>query len=78
MSSEGGSVTIMDFHVALALYETADDVEELRDLPQKLLFKLHAHVDEHPSGDNRLSKGKLLRRLEDAVRIYSHSSASWR
>lgn len=78
LTSEGGSITVMDFHVALALYETADNVEELRDLPQKLLYKLHTHVGESPSGDKRLSKGKLLERLEDAVRIYSRSLASWR
>jgi hypothetical protein len=73
MSSEGGSITVMDFHIALALYETADDVKELCDLPQKLLFVLHVHVDENPSGDSRMSKTKLIKRFEDAVCSYSHS-----
>lgn len=67
MSSEGGSVTVMDFHVTLALYETADDIEVLCDLPQKLLFKLHVHVDENISRNTNLTKPKLIKRLENAV-----------
>jgi hypothetical protein len=73
MSSKGGSITIMDFHVALALYKTADDVKELHDLPQKLLFVLHVHVDENPLGDSCMSKTKVIKRFEDAVCSYLHS-----
>lgn len=74
MSSAGRSVTVMDFHVALALYETADDIEVLHDLSQKLLFKLHVHVDEKPSANTKLTKPRLIERLENAVGVlYSHS-----
>ena len=69
MSSKGRSVTVMDFHDTLALYETADDMKELHNLPQKWLYILHAHIDENPSGDSCLSKMKLIKRLEDAAHI---------
>jgi hypothetical protein len=64
----------MDFHVALALYETADNIEVLHSLTQKLLFKLHVHVDENPSGNTKLTKPKLIGLLKNAVgMLYPHS-----
>ena len=66
-------ITIMDFNVAVALYETADDLEVLRDLPQSLLVKLYAHVYENPETRSlkRLSKSVLIQKLGDVVRFHS-------
>ena len=67
-------ITIMDFNVAVALYETADNLEALRDLPQSLLIKLYSHVHD-PSLEmrslKRLSKSLLIQKLGDVVRYSS-------
>ena len=63
----------MDFNVAVALYETANDLEVLRDLPQSLLLKLYSHITENAETRSlkRLSKSVLIKKLGDVVRYHS-------
>ena len=65
----------MDFNVAVALYETADDLAVLHDFPQSLLIKLYLHIDEslNTRSLKRLSKSALIKKLGDVVRCH-HSS----
>lgn len=71
-TSELGSLTIMDYNTATALFETADDLEVLRDLPQSLLVGLCLRVVNSATKSERslrrLSKAMLIEKLRDAVR----------
>lgn len=65
----------MDFNVAIALYETADDLEVLRNLPQTMLIKLYSHITDSGDSETRslkhLSKTVLINKLGDVVRNHS-------
>ena len=64
----------MDFNTAVALYETADDLEALRDLPRSLLVKLYSHINESTevgSISKHQSKSVLIKKLGDLVRYCS-------
>ena len=67
-------ITIMDFNVAVALYETTDNLEALRDLSQSLLIKLYSHIHDSSlevHSLKRLSKSVLIQKLGDTVRYPS-------
>jgi hypothetical protein len=70
-TSEGG-FTVMDLDTAMALFETADDLEELRILPRSLLIELSTQVPNNPTKESvnlkYLSKKVLIDYLRDAVR----------
>ena len=71
VTSEGG-FTVMDLNTAMALFETADDLEELRILPRSLLVGLSTQVLNNLTKESvklkSLSKGALINKLRDAVR----------
>ena len=66
VTSEGG-LTVMDLNTAMALFETADDLEVLCNLPQSLLVGLSTQVlnDSIKKSLNlkTLSKGVLINKL---------------
>ena len=75
-TSEAESFTIMDFNTGMALYETANDLEVLRDLPKALLVGLCLRVVDNGTkpGESlkkeslkKLSKTLLINKLKDAV-----------
>jgi len=72
ITSEGGGITIMDFNTAVALYETADDLDVLRDLPRSLLVKLYSHINggTEMGSLKHQSKMALIKKLGDSVRYY--------
>ena len=73
-TSEGAGITVMDFNVAVALYETVDDVKVLHDLPRALLIKLYSHIlSESPETRSlkRLTKSNFVEKLGDAVCYHS-------
>jgi len=61
----------MDFNTAMALFETADDLEVLRELPRSLLAGLCTQVLKKSTKEllnlKTLSKGLLINKLGDAV-----------
>lgn len=69
VTSEGG-FTVMDLNTAMVLFETADDLEVLRDLPRSLLVELCTQVLDPPMKESlkRASKRSLINKLGDAVR----------
>lgn len=76
-SSEGTGISIIDFNTAVALYETANDLEALRDLPrsllQALLVKVYSHIDRNTEMGSLKQKSKtvLIKKLGDFVRHHS-------
>ena len=80
VTSEIGNFTIMDFNTGIALFETADDLEVLCDLPQSLLIGLCLRVVNNATKASlkRFSKAKLIDKLRDAVRRQTrHDLAPW-
>jgi len=66
VTSKGG-LTVMDLNTAMALFETADDLEVLRNLPQSLLVGLSTQVLNNSIKKSlnlkTLSKGVLINKL---------------
>lgn len=73
-TSEGG-FTVMDLNTAIALFETADDLEVLHDLPRSLLVGLSTQVLNNSTKESiklkTLSKSKLINKLRDVVCHFS-------
>ncbi len=69
-TSEIGSFTIMDFNTGMALFETADDPEVLRDLPRSLLIGLCLTVanDSTKKSLKHQNKTQLIEKLRNSVR----------
>lgn len=71
-ATSGGGFTVMDLNTAMALFETADDIEVLHDLPRSLLVGLSARVLNNSTKESlnlkALSKRALINKLRDAVR----------
>jgi len=71
-----GGLTVMDLNTAIALFETADDLEVLHNLPQSLLVGLATQVLDNLTKESlslkALSKGVLINKLRDMVRYCLH------
>ena len=67
--SVGSSFTVMDFNTAVALFETADDLDILRNFSRTLLVKLCIQFLNNSTKQslNTKTKGALINKLKDAV-----------